>query len=221
VLDQQNREAGVEPHEEFRHLGRFSRRETCRRLIQQQNLWVAGEAEHDLELALLPMREVANLGVLAIHEGGAFQQIVRLGIDVAIRGQEAPHHEFRPAQALDRQQHVVENSQPRKQARDLKSPRHPQRRAPMAGPTRHILAEQQHLARRRREYPGYQIEQRRLAGAVRADNRLAVARHDLERDVAHGAQAAEALGQPVELKDASSAVCRRVRSHADALAGCE
>ena len=186
VLDQQNREARVEPHEEFRHLGRFSRGETCRRLIQQQNLRVACEAQHDLELALLPMREVANLGVLAINEGGAFQQIARLGIDVAIRGQKAPHHEFRRAQALDRQQHVVENGQPRKQAGDLEGPRHPQRCAPMAGPTRHISAEQQHLARRRREYPGYQIEQRRLAGAVRADDGLAVTRHDLERDAAHG-----------------------------------
>src|SRR5262245_39722133 len=91
----------------------------------------------------------------------------------------------------------------------------------MAGPTRHILAEQQNLARRRREYPGYQIEQRRLAGAVRTDDGLAVARHDLERDVAHGAQSAKALGEPIELEDALSAICRRVRSHADVHPDCK
>ena len=70
VLDQQDREIRIEPHEELRHLGRLARGQPGRRLIQQQDLRVAGETEHDLELALLAVREVANLGVLAVHEGG-------------------------------------------------------------------------------------------------------------------------------------------------------
>jgi hypothetical protein len=84
----------------------------------------------------------------------------------------------------------------------------------MARPFGHVLAEQQHLPGRRWENSGDEIEQRGLAGAVRADDGLAVARHDLERDVAHGVQAAEALGQALELEDRLAAAGLRVRAHA-------
>ena len=65
----------------------------------------------------------------------------------------------------------------------------------------------------RRKYAGDQVEQRGLAGAVRPDDRLAVAGHDLERDAAHGMKAAEALRQPFQLKDRRLAVGWRVGAH--------
>ena len=213
MLDQKDRQVGIERAEEFRHLGGFARRKAGGRLVQQQDLGVAGETEHDLELPLLAVREVADLGVLAVQERRLFQQVMRLVVDVAIRGEESPHHELRRAHALDRQQHVVEDRQPREQAGDLEGACHPERGAPVARPAGDVLAEQEHLSGRGGKDSGDQIEQRGLAGAVRSDDGLAVARHDLERDVAHGVQAAEALRQTLELQNGVT-VRARVPVHA-------
>ena len=75
----------IEAHEKFRHLGGFARGQAGRRLIEQQDFRIAGETEHDLELALLTVRQVAHLGVFAIHELSALQQAVGFIVDVAIR----------------------------------------------------------------------------------------------------------------------------------------
>ena len=160
------------------------------------------------------MREVAHVGVLAVQERGLPQQRVRLVVDVAIRGQEAPHHELRLAQAVDREQHVVEHREPWKQMGDLERPCHSERGTPMAGPGGDVLPEQQHLPRRGREDPGDQVEQRRLAGAVGTDDRLAFAGHDRKRDAAHGAQPAKALRQVSELEYRPAAIAAPVAAHA-------
>ena len=191
----------------------FAGRQARGRLVEQQDLRIAGEAEHDLELALLAVRKIANLGVRAVDEAGLLEQLMRLVVDVAIRRQEPPHHEFRRPQAFDRQQHVVEHRQPRKQAGDLERARHAERGAAVALPGRDVVAEQQHLPDARRKYSGDQVEQRGLAGAVRPDDGLAVAGHDLERDAAHGVKAAEALGQPLQFEDGRLAVGCRVGAH--------
>src|SRR5262249_14770199 len=78
--------------------------------------------------------------------------------------------------------------------------RHPERSALMAPPLCDVLAEQDDATRRRRINAGNDIEQCRLAGTVRPDDRLAVAWHDLQSDVARGVQAAEALAQPSKFK---------------------
>src|SRR5438270_922528 len=98
---------------------------------KQQDFGIAGETDHDLELPLLAVGEITHFGVLAVEEPGAFQEPVRLLVDVSIRGKKPPHHEFRRPQPLDRQQHVVENREPREQAGDLEGARHTQRRTAM------------------------------------------------------------------------------------------
>ena len=47
-------------------------------------LRVAGQPEHDLELALLAVRQVAHLGVAAIQERRLLEQLVGLVVDVAV-----------------------------------------------------------------------------------------------------------------------------------------
>jgi len=88
----------------------------------------------------------------------------------------------------------------------------------MARPLGHVLTKQHDLSGGRRENSGDQIEQGRLAGAVRSDDGLAIAGHDLERDVAHGAQAAEALRECPELENGLAAVRVRVGVHLGFLA---
>ena len=112
----------------------------------------------------------------------------------------APHHEFRGPHPLYRQQHIVEHGEPGKQMGDLKCARHSQCGPAMAGPMVMSRPNRRIWPRCRRKNAGYNVEQRGLAGAVRADNGLSVSRHDAERDIMHCAQAAETLGQPAQFK---------------------
>src|SRR6185437_277739 len=72
VLDQKNCQLRIELHQELRHLRRFSGGKAGGGFVEQQNFRIAGEAEHDLELALFAVRQIANFGVLAVEEGGVF-----------------------------------------------------------------------------------------------------------------------------------------------------
>src|SRR5215470_12879999 len=218
VLDEEDGEVAIEVGEKSYHFRGLARGEAGGRFIQEQDLRVAGEAEDDFELSLLAVRQVANLGVFAVQEPGAFQEPVSPVVEIAIGGEEPPHYELRPPQTLDRQQHVVENGELREQAGDLKRSRHSERRASMARPPGHVSAEQHDVPGGGREDSRDQIEQSGLAGAVRSDDGLAVTGHDLERDVAHGAQAAEALRERPELENRLAAVRVRVGAHLDFLA---
>ena len=100
VLDQKDRELGVELHQKLGHLGRFARRQAGGRFVEQQNFRIAGEAEHDLELALLAVRQISHFGVLAVEEVRLFEQMMGLVVDFFVRRQEAPHHEFRATAGL-------------------------------------------------------------------------------------------------------------------------
>src|SRR5258707_765611 len=53
----------------------------------------------------------------------------------------------------------------------------------------------------RREVAGDDVDQRRLAGAVRAENRTPLAVRDVEIDVAHGVEAAEPPADPPQAED--------------------
>src|SRR5258706_16339778 len=63
---------------------------------------------------------------------------------------------------------------------------------------RDVPAQQVNRAAVRRELPGDEVEQRGLAGAVRADDEPPLARLDVEIDVGGDAQAAERLAELVD-----------------------
>src|SRR5262245_39612160 len=94
VLDQENREFWIELSQKLAHLRRFAGRRAGGWLITQQDFRIAGQPEHNLELALLAVRQISDLGVLAIEEVRLFEQVVCLVVDFLVRGQEAPHDKF-------------------------------------------------------------------------------------------------------------------------------
>ena len=99
--------------------------------------------------------------------------------------------------ALQRDAHILQRRQMRKYRRDLEranqaEPRHVGRRH-----RRDVLPLVEDLARRRLQKLGQEIEAGRLAGPVRADQRVNAAAADLERDVANGKETREFLGQSV------------------------
>src|SRR5205085_7182654 len=74
----------------------------------------------------------------------------------------------------------------------LERPRDPLADDPMRRGAEQALAVERDLARVRPVEPGDQVEERRLAGAVRADQPADLAALDAERDVVDGDDAAEA-----------------------------
>ena len=69
---------------------------------------------------------------------------------------------------------------------------------------RDVLAVEQHPARRRLEHAGDQVDQGRLAGAVRADQRAARAALERQIDVARDLQRAEAAVETLHLQRGAS-----------------
>src|SRR5262244_4491768 len=82
VLDQEDREVPIEVGEKLYHLRGLARRQAGGRFIQEQDLRVAGETEDDFELSLLAVRWVANLGIFAVQESGAFQESVSPVVEI-------------------------------------------------------------------------------------------------------------------------------------------
>ena len=93
--------------------------------------------------------------------------------------------------------HLVE------EAGDLERPGDPEVGDLLGLATGDVLAAEQDLARGRREEAGQQVEQRGLAGAVGADERVDGALGDAEADVGDRAEAAELLGQLAGLEQGS------------------
>src|SRR5579862_8002321 len=86
VLDEKECDAPIKLLQELRHLCGLARREPGCRLVEQQNVGIASKPEHDFELALLTVREIAHLSVFAVEERGALQKAMRLVVGIAVGG---------------------------------------------------------------------------------------------------------------------------------------
>src|SRR5581483_2628837 len=106
----------------------------------------------------------------------------------------------RPAPAMpqpfaDRQRQCLERRQRREELVDLKSADKAQPNATFGTEPRDILPRQRHAARGGRQHARQQIDEGRLARAVRTDQRVTRARLEAERDVIGRHDAAEALAK--------------------------
>src|SRR5207244_12367321 len=77
---------------------------------------------------------------------------------------------------LDRHADILEHGELGKDARDLKRPRDSATATRGRGERRDVVAVEEHATRRRRQQTGDQMEERRLAGPVRPDDRAQLAR---------------------------------------------
>ena len=55
-------------------------------LVEQEDRRIAGEAENDLDLPLLPVREIADLDVAAVPVTGVLQEPAGLRVHVGVCG---------------------------------------------------------------------------------------------------------------------------------------
>ena len=101
---------------------------------------------------------------------------------------------------------VLPHGQLREDRRDLKSATDPGPGDHVRRLARDVAAVEDHLARGRLQLAGQQIEERRLARAVRADDGVAVALLHLQADVFDRAQAAEVFAQVLDAEQRLSRV---------------
>ena len=170
------------------------------RLVEHHESRLDGARHPDLELALLPVREVAD-------------ERVRLGAEPDLLGRStctlatfavapARNDAQPPAVVADeREVDVVRHREAREQAGLLVRAGEPELGAHPRGQMRDVLPHHLDRARRRLEVAGDEVEEGRLAGPVRAEDRAALAVRDVEIDVAHGLDAAEAPADPPQAED--------------------
>ena len=145
------------------------------RLVEQQEARPQRESHPDFDHALIAVRQLAD------QMTGLTGQIEHLDdlIGAPVKRAAARGGDERPAVhprgRFDADADVFEHVQVRKDFGDLKRPDDAAGDPPHHRPTRDIVSGEPDLAGGRRQQPADQIEERRLAGAVRADHRAKLA----------------------------------------------
>ena len=171
------------------------------RLVQQQEIGLERERGGELERALAAIGQLARGRLETVAEPDIGQERIGARIERGEAALGAPEMEGGAERPLQRHAHILAHRQMGKHGGDLKGadhaePRHMRRPLP-----RDVAAVEDDPAGRRLQEFGEQVEDRGLAGAVRADERVNRAAPHLEIDVADCGEAKELLGQPVSLED--------------------
>ena len=179
----------------------FRRREPGERLVEQQHLRLGAERDAEIDQPLAAIGKVAAFGLLDPFEPEEADQLGGLGVNLRIAVDVAPDIEARrdaaPAAtgAGSRRSTELRNRLVIWNERAM-----PCRQMLVRRQAVDIAAVQPHGAAVRREQAGHEVEQGGLAGAVRPDQRMDLAGADRQARVRHGADAAELLGDAVDLE---------------------
>ena len=156
-------------------------RDAGHRLVEQDHVRLPGQQHRDLELALVALREQAGGPGAARREADPLERLLGpLGAD---RGRPPPDLHRAAELGVRGEADVLEHAQQREDARDLERAPEPGAGAPEGRLAGDVTTLQLDRAGRRPRQPGEQVEERRLAGAVRPDDPDELARADLERDI--------------------------------------
>ena len=146
------------------------------------------------------MGELLHGRACATTEGDFVERRARPRFLSGVARERPVHRELHRGEPLDGEQAVLEHGQARKEVRDLEGPREAEGGPPVGGGARDVLAEERDRARGDRQLARDQVEERRLAGAVRADEPGDGARVDREIDAVDGAQIAERFDESGHLE---------------------
>ena len=166
-----------------------------RRLVEQQQLRLRGERAREVEHLLMPEIELLGRRVAIANEAGALEQRVGLGERIALCGGALGGRRERKIAGHARRhsdQHVLQHGQAAAELDVLERARDAACRDAVRRYLQQRLAFEQDVAFGRPVEARDAVEHRRLAGAVRADQRMDRARRHLHRKAVERAQAAEA-----------------------------
>ena len=176
------------------------------RLVEQQHLRVGGEADGDAERAQMALRQVARDLVPDRPEAEKLEDLVARAAELRLVAPRRRRSEIEAEEARVRAQvmgddDAVARRHALEDRRLLKGAHDPLARHDMRREAGNHLALERHLAAGRLHERGDQLEDRRLARAVRADDRQDLVRLDVERDLVDRGEAAVALGEVLDLED--------------------
>ena len=200
VLDQDQRHVGRQPEQELGQPLALSEREAGRRLVEQHQPGLDSARHADLELSLLAVGEIADVCVGLVAEQHALggRTGPHAGILVLLAGE---HPEAPAVPADDGEEDVVLHRESRKEPRLLVRAGEPERRPDPGGEMRDVPSHHLDRSRRGLEVARDEVEERRLARAVRTQDRTAFAVRDVEIDVAYGLNSAEPPTDPPQAED--------------------
>ena len=204
MLDQQDRDFGGQGGESGQNIAPLFLGHAGGGLVEQQHARTRGERESDLEQALLAIRERARRLVHRILEPEAPEQLLDLRDEARFPAGNAPEVAARAVALGDREAQQFRGREVGEQLIDLERPRKTATHASARRQRGDVFAFQEDRACARLDDPREQIDQRRLAGAVGTDQRLARAGLNRERDVVRCDQAAKSAHEAARLQRGSA-----------------
>src|SRR3984893_3134262 len=171
----------------------LARAHPARRLVEKEELWAQRISHRDVEELALALRQAAGRYAALAVEPEPAQHVEGLAADVLVVVRKRRDSCGLALAREDRQRDVVENAKPVEQIDDLEAASDARLDPFVDRGEGDVLALEQDAAAVRLEMSAYQIDQRGLAGAVRAHEREKFPLVDGEIDVIAGAQVAEPL----------------------------
>src|SRR5512143_58879 len=206
VLHEQHGDAQVaDPRDQPPHFVRFPHVQPGRGFVEQEELRLAGERPADLDDALLAVGQADRFRSGMGADAEQLHDLEALLPDSPLllpreRQVQHPGVEPRPAVDVTADHDVLEDRHLREEPDVLERPHHA---ADSDLEGRHAVdlrPPENDLAGIGRKEPGDQVEDRRLPGAVRPDQRLDRSRGDFDGEVVDGLEAAEPLADPPDRK---------------------
>src|SRR4051794_21868072 len=215
MLDHQDREGTRQARDQVDHAAGLARRHARGRLVQQQEVGLAGERDPDLELALLAVGQVAGKPRAVVAEVHAMHQLLGARDHVAEAPDRREEIERAAAAPLHRQPQVLAHAEILEQVVTLEGAGNTQAADAARRPAGDVGVLDQNPAGAGLELAADLVDQAGLAGAVGSDDDVALARLDREVDVVGDDEASERAAEMIGAQHAHglrlrSRICRNV-----------
>jgi hypothetical protein len=178
------------------------------RLVEQQQGRLCNDGAGEFEAALFAEREITREFVALARQIGKLEDPVNFLARAARTAEPAAQKAF--AAVFDRvlrHPQILPDAELAEQPDVLKCAGNPARHPHMRGKGGDVLVAQQDLAGRDRKQAADEIDDRRLAGAVRPDQAEHLALRNPEIEAVDGADAAEMFTQPLEFEHCPAPCC--------------
>src|SRR5882724_139979 len=173
-----------------------------RGLVEQQQLGMQREGEADLDRALVTVGQLTDRAIELFGQADHAGELVDPRGDPCRLGARQPGPTAEAGRRLGADAQIEPHRELRKYFRDLEGAGHAEGDALFRHVRSDVGAVEENAAGGRPEQAAEQVEDRRLAGAVRADDGLEDADLGGERQVVHRHQISETLAQAAELEQA-------------------
>src|SRR5215469_11146615 len=188
----------------------LARAHPARRLVEKEQLWAQRISHRDVEELALALRQAAGRHAALAVEPEAAEDVEGLAADILVVVRKRRDPCDLALTREDRQRDIVENAKPVEEVDDLETARDARPDSFVDRGEGDVFALEQDPAAVRLQMPADQIDERSLAGAVRAHQREEFTLVDGEIHAVAGAQVAELLAEIDRLeKDHEDFSCGR------------